>query len=298
MPFIDLPLKIGDRVRIVCPEIPCLCVDRTIGPDGTLDLPLLGTIPAASLDLLAVANSLMSKLLLDSKPVKIDVSRLGLSVGEVQIIGAVEHPMSLYAPRGISRDRLLAAAVTLREADLSLLSAARRTLPGESVFVPTVSLARKISVLGGVISPRMLPPTNGLSLSAALDSAGGLSVHADHESVLVERNGENIPLALPRDGAFAILPGDTIRVGLIEVRRFVIVKGAVAKPGAVAFGPGMTALQAIESAGGLLEKAKAGTLVWQTGAKTFRLNIAFLLQRRIPDPVISAQDTLVIEVGL
>ena len=144
----------------------------------------------------------------------------------------------------------------------------------------------------------MLPPTNGLLLAEALEAAGGLSAHADLTSVLVERNGEDIPLAMPANAAFAILPGDTIRVGLVEDRRFVLVRRGSERPQTVAFASGMTALQAVKAAGGILEKAKGGTLIWQSGAKTTRLSIDFLLDRRIPDPLISAGDTLRIEAGV
>jgi hypothetical protein len=57
----------------------------------------------------------------------------------------------------------------------------------------------------------------------------------------------------------------------------------------------MTATRALTAAGGLLPSARAGTLVWQTGAKEYRLSIAFLLEGRIPDPVLGPEDTLLIE---
>ena len=295
--ILDEPLHIGDRVRIACAQVPQLCVDRTVGFDGTIDVPILGVIAAAVLRPSLLAERIAASLPFDRPPAKIEVLYLGAAVGTIAICGAVERPLRVFAPRGTARDRLLQAASTTPDADLALLGANRRLRSGETLFVPHASPERRISVLGGVESPRILPPTNGLMLASALDAAGGLNAYADRDRIIVVRGGESIPLAMPHDAAFQILPGDALRVELIEVRRFVILKGLVKKPGTIPFAPGMTALAVIKAAGGLLEQAKNGTLVWQTGAKTYRLSLAFLLAGRIPDPQIGAGDTIVIEAG-
>ena len=112
---------------------------------------------------------------------------------------------------------------------------------------------------------------------------------------MVVRAGESIPLALPDDAEFLLEPGDVVRIGTIADRRYVLVRGLVARPGSVEYAPGMTATRAFEAAGGLLPSAKDGTLVWRTGVKSFRLSLAFLLARRIPDPTLAPSDTLEVE---
>ncbi len=287
-------LHVGDRLRIVCPEIPELCVDRSVGPDGSLDLPLLDSLVAAS----RTPSQLAQRILLSlAGTPRIEVRFLGIAKGELEVGGAVEAPLRLYAPRGIDRNRLLKAARLTPDADLTLLSASRKAPPGTILNVPSVTIDRRISVLGAVASPRALPPASNLRLDSALKGAGGLTAHADRNGLIVVRHGEEIPLTLPEDAGFMLQPGDVVRVGLVTDRRYVTVTGFVARPGSVEYAPRMTATQAIAAAGGLLDRANSGTLVWHTGDKSFRLSVAFLLDRRIPDPVLGPNDSLVLEAS-
>lgn len=292
---VDPPLQVGDRVRIVCAEWPELCVERSVGSDGTIDVPTLGAVPAAVRRPGELARLISERVRSATLPPRIEVVWVGSSPTEVVVSGAVAHPLRLFAPRGVGCDRLLEAAKPTVDADLALLAPRRRVAPGTTLRVESMSVERQISVLGAVATPRTFPPENGLVLSSALEAAGGLSAHADKDAVLVERRGETIPLVLPADAGFLLQPGDVVRVGLVAVRRYVLVRGMVARPGSIEYAPGMTATQALAAAGGILESAKRGTLVWQTGAKVYRLSVAFLLDRRIPDPVLAASDTLVLE---
>lgn len=293
----DVSLRVGDRVRILCPEMPALCVDRIVGPDGTLDLPLLGAIAAAVRRTSEIARAVQARLPAESFPFAVEVHFVGTATGEVSINGAVEHPLRVYAPRGIERDRLLAAAKPLKDADLALLTPVRRLRPGRVVDVASVSVDRKISVLGGVAAPDSFPPSQGLTLASAIQASGGLSGHGDPEGIVVVRGGESIPVALPADAGFLLRPGDLVRVGLVADRHFIAVKGRVARPGSVEYARGMTATRALGAAGGVLPGMAGGVLVWQTGAKTFRLSLAFILERRIPDPILGPEDTIIVEGG-
>ena len=297
LPPDDLPLHVGDRLRVVCPEVPDLCVDRAVGPDGSIDLPLLGSVPAAVRRPSEVARLVAARLPVEESPRRVEVRFLGTAPGETSIAGAVEHPLRVYAPRGIARDRLLAAATPAKDADLTLLTAPRLLRGGTVIEIPSVSADRRISVLGGVVAPGTFPPANGLTLAAALAATGGLSGHGDPNGILVVRGGEPIPVALPADAGFRLIPGDLVRVGLIADRHFVGVKGRVARPGAVEYARGMTATRALAAAGGVLPGLNGGVLVWQTGAKSFRLSLAFILERRIPDPILGAEDTIIVEAG-
>lgn len=295
--FADPVLDVGDRVRIVCPSHPELCVVRTVGPDGTLDIPQVGAIPAATKTTGDVARRILDWAQSDLLPPVVRVGLLRRSPDEVRIQGAVKNPLRIFAPKGIDFSRLMAAADALPEADLLLLPRTSRIRPGTAVDVPVVSSERKIRVLGAVQAPNELPPGGASTLSDAVDAAGGFSAHADRTKIVVVRGGESIPASFPEDAKFKILPGDIVRVGLSADRHYVTVKGLVARPGTIEFASGMTVLRALKSAGEMLPKAKNGTLVWQTGPKTYRLSIAFLLQGRIPDPVLGPEDTLVVEEG-
>ena len=293
----DETLQIADRVRVVCAQVPELCVERSVGPDGTLDLPVLGPVAAALRRPDDLARELSARLPRLGRPAEVALVLLGGARDEVRIVGAIARPLRLYAPNGILRERLLAVAKPTADADLALLAPRRRIPPGETLVVLSAPVERKISLLGAVAKPQILPPTEGLSLADALERAGGLTAHANREAVLLERNGETIPLALPRDAGFPLRPGDKVTVGLLADRHYVIVKGLVARPGSVEYAPGMTATRALAAAGGVLDAARGGTLVWLTGAKTYRLSLAFLFARRIPDPVLGAEDSIIVESG-
>lgn len=293
----DPLLRVGDRIRIVCPEAPSVCVERSVGPDGTVDVPSIGALPAAIRRVSALASDVASRLPGGLLPPQVEVRKVGGTAGEIVVEGAVAKPLRVFAPRGIVPDRLLNAAKLLPEADRTLIPITRRFAPGTVVTVPTVAIERRISVLGAVPNPRTLPPAENLLLGSAIESAGGLGVHADPNAIIVVRGGEPIPVQLPLDAGFHLWPGDIVRVGLLAERKYILVRGLVARPGSIEYAPGMTARAALSAAGGLLPTAKAGVLIWQTGSKSYRLSITFLLSGRIPDPVIGAQDTLVVEGG-
>lgn len=290
-------LRVGDRLRFVCPQAPEACVERAVGPDGTVDLPGIGPLSAATRRLSELARSVTTRLPLGLDLPRVEVRFLGPAAGEVGIGGAVRAPLRLYAPRGIAAERLYAAAGLLDEADRTLLPKVARLRPGTGVEVPVVAADRRISVLGAVGSPRSFPPTDGLALASALEAAGGLTAHGDRDGIVVVRGGESIPVALPADGGFLLRPGDLVRVGLVAARRYVVVRGLVVRPGSVEYAPGMTAMRALAAAGGPTDAAKDGSLVWGTGAKTYRLSLRFLREGRIPDPVLGANDTLTVEAG-
>lgn len=291
----DPILHVGDRVRIICPDVPEVCVDRAVAADGTLDLPRVGPISAATRHLAEVTLQIATRLPGGVYPANVDIRFLGPAQGTVSIEGAVGKPLRLFAPNGIASDRLWEAAKLLPEADVAYLGPTKRIAPGRNVSVPTITAERRISVLGAVLDPKALPPSNDLTLGMAIDAAGGLGPHGNPNEIVVVRFGESIPTQMPLDANFRLMPGDLVRVGLIENRKYVLVRGLVEHPGSIEYAPGMTATRALALAGGFSDKAKRGTLVWQTGPKTFRLSIAFLLAGRIPDPVINAEDTLTVE---
>jgi protein involved in polysaccharide export with SLBB domain len=297
LPLDDPLLRVGDRLRIVCPDVPALCVDRTVGPDGTVDVPLVGPLPAATKRSSDLSRRIAERTDVGGGLPRVEIRYLGSKAGIVSVEGAVKRTLVLFAPKGIAFERLSAAAELLPEADQAALGKIQRVAPGRSIVVPTIVAERRISVLGAVAQPGSLPPSNDLTLETAIRAAGGLTAHANAGEIVVVRKGESIPAQLPADAAFRIEPGDLIRIGLSAERGYVLVRGLVGKPGAVDYAQGMTVTRALAAAGGLSDKAKRGTLVWQTGPKTFRLSIEFLLAGRIPDPVLNAQDTITVEVG-
>lgn len=298
MLLIESPvLQVGDRLRVVCPELPELCVDRCVTTDGTIDFPLLGPLPAVARNVEELQQTMVQALRAGGGAIRIEVRFVGQDRDKVAVKGAVAHSLSVFAPHGIDRDRLLKAARPLPDADLALLPTAAKVSAGMSLDIPTITVERRINIVGAVASPRSLSPALNLTLDSAIRMAGGLTTHANPNRLVVVRLGEAIPLILPEDAGFRLQPGDVVRVMMVSQRRYVLVRGLVAKPGSVEYAPGMTALRALADAGGSLPAANSGTLVWRTGAKSFRLSLAFLLSHRIPDPVLGADDSLTVEAG-
>lgn len=129
--------------------------------------------------------------------------------------------------------------------------------------------SQKVFVIGEVNSPGAYPLTRRTLLVEAVAMAGGFKQEADHEIVIVRpKRSQSLKGPLLPEQAD---PSELIRVRLgdgsrnVEVRnldtiyvskiKVFYVMGEVKRPGQYTFMKGMTALQAIGTAGGFTEKA-------------------------------------------
>ncbi|HLV79574.1 MAG TPA: SLBB domain-containing protein, partial [Chthonomonadaceae bacterium] len=140
----------------------------------------------------------------------------------------------------------------------------------DRIFVPfkSVSGAGTISVTGDVAKPspsipyRATPP---MTVSEAVNLAGGANATANRQVVTVRRPGIDKPLIVDLQKAeqgdlvnnIELKPDDDIYVAPLQENKFVNVAGGVVKPGKIVFDkPTMMLSEAIMTAGGVTATAK------------------------------------------
>ncbi len=211
------------------------------------------------------------------------------------ILGAVQSPGAYPVRPGMRLLDLLAAAGGFsREADVSRVTLTRQgqttLLPirlrdaapeaagplqepvraGDLVYVPP---ARQVIVIGAVRAPGAYSYAAGLTLLDAVGLAGGVDRQRASGWVTVSRvsggpGPAGSPLKLSLEALLAgvdpqanpaLAPGDVVAVE--EAPQEVAVLGEVKAPGAVAYRPGLTVVEALAKAGGVTEQADLGQVV-------------------------------------
>jgi polysaccharide export outer membrane protein len=203
----------------------------TVGTDGTFEFPLVGRVPAAGLPLRAVEADLARRL-----------------------------------SDGYFRDPQLTVAMAQ-------------------------SRSRRIFIVGEVRSPGSYPLTGGLTLLEALAQAGAPTADASPTAIVLRTGGAppnvrpgvpgqvdaaevlQVDLTTLQSGSAAenilLRDGDAVFIGRAEPMR-VFVFGEVRAPGVYPVPRGTTVLQAMELAGGALDRRSTGqvTIVrWVSGKK-------------------------------
>ncbi|HZT43319.1 MAG TPA: polysaccharide biosynthesis/export family protein [Chthonomonadaceae bacterium] len=139
----------------------------------------------------------------------------------------------------------------------------------DRIFVPfkSVSGTGTVSVTGDVAKPspsipyRSTPP---LTVSEAVNLAGGANATANKEIVTVRRPGVDKPLIVNLQKAeqgdlvenIELKPDDDIYVTPLQENKFVNVAGGVFKPGKIVFDKPMMLTEAVMAAGGVTATAK------------------------------------------
>lgn len=265
------PLTPGDRIEVASDSEPRLCRVVDLARNGSVSLPLLGSINAANLTLGKLEDLINQKLLADGRAVQVHIRRKLNPQAPISFAGALRYSGEISWAPGRRLSYVLSLATPtdyaeLRQVEITdgedgvlridasavdFAGSPRDALlrPGDRILVPVAKVSNEVFVLGGVNRPGSVPFSDGLDPSKAIDAAGGLSGHGNPNDVWMERNGRRLP------GLPALQRGDVLHVGLVEERQFVSVQGAVMRPGIVQFHDGMTLSQVIEAAGGVTFKA-------------------------------------------
>lgn len=133
-----------------------------------------------------------------------------------------------------------------------------RLKSGDALFLISAVESRAVSLVGGVARPGAFEWREGATLGDAISVRGGLAARAIVDGIAVEREGRRLgPLSLSQDAAFALKPGDLVRVPLSgAVAVYVSVAGYVKRPGLVELRPGAKLSDVIADAGGLTVAAE------------------------------------------
>ncbi len=177
--------------------------------------------------------------------------------------------------------------------------------PQVSVFIKEYA---KISVLGEVKRPGSYELKANLTVIQAIALAGGFTEKADQANIILSRGEgaekENIPIDTSKIGVesdgnanIALQPDDVIIVGELGM---VSVIGKVRNPGRYILKEGMTAIEAIASAGGLTELADGNRTkiirIENGRKKTINVAVDSILKGgdKSQDVVLKPDDTIVV----
>lgn len=272
-----LLIREGDTIAVSCVEEASFNSEHKVAVDGTIRLPAIGAVFVAGLNESSAADRLTSAIRARGwNKASIVVRLIAPAQDPVNYSGSVEAGGWVAFRPGLRLSDVLRTAKPTRSADLAKVNITSRgggiriidasepasaedpvLNPGDSVFVPLVTQAIEVYLLGALIEPGSVPFVRGMTAKGAVEASGGPSRQANlSRAKLVKSNGEAWPLDLgPFGRDIALEPGDKIHVPLVDRLRFVSVVGAVANPGVVDYSSSMTLESAILSAGGRLPEA-------------------------------------------
>ena len=161
-----IPLKSGDRIRLTVVGFPDMTGEQIILSDGTIQLPLAGSIPIAGLTPGSASAAIISSLQPYVRRPQVSIVVLALSPLRVNVIGEVLQP-------------------------------------GPRTLEPTKN---QTSSFG-------LPTISPITLSDAVNIAGGITPNADLRNVIIRRT----TVQSPRPGAPLVSMRSDVKVDLWQV---------------------------------------------------------------------------------
>jgi polysaccharide export outer membrane protein len=177
--------------------------------------------------------------------------------------------------------------------------------PHVTIFVDEAS-SQGVTVIGEVLKPGIYPDVSDHKLYEVISEAGGFSPSASRKIAVIRRNqADPLRIELPRNladdlsGNIDILPGDTITVPRAPI---IYVVGDVGHPSGLLVDNGtLTVLQALALTGGTNRTAKLGAAriirKGPTGMTETKLEIKKMLEAKVPDVTLQADDILFIPVS-
>ena len=245
LPVRDLPVGPGDVIDVSASEIDEIQNQRVrVSPEGTIELPLVGTLQVAGLSENELRDALVQRLQVYMKHPRIELFVENYRSRGVAVTGAVQKPGSYdMSDTG--------------DSILDMIGLAGGLAPGAAqkvVFFPvsgTESNGGSGAVGSGnatnVVAPRFELTKAETPVGEAVDEqsapSGGTGTALTNYSVTIDltAGAQEACLRIPTR------PGDVV---LVPVAGEVMVQGWVNSPGAFPITPGMTVLGAISAAGG------------------------------------------------
>lgn len=177
--------------------------------------------------------------------------------------------------------------------------------PHVTIFVDEAA-SQGVTVLGEVSRPGIYPDTVDHKLYEVISEAGGFTQTASRKLAIIRKNApQPIRVELPRNladdlsGNVDILPGDTITVPKAPI---IYVVGDVTRPSGLLVDNGtITVLQALALAGGATHTAKLNAVriirKTPTGMTETRVQLKKMLEAKVPDVTLQADDILFVPVS-
>jgi len=276
----------GDVLAIGVWGFENLSAEVEVLPDGTVALPLIGIVRVAGLSLAQVREELTKRYAAFIKNPQVTVIVKKRGTISVAVVGEVVNPGAVALPRGARvLDAIASAGGVTEFASLDEAQIIRSTQaviplnlqailkgdqqanvelqPGDVIVIPR-DRTNLVFVAGQVNKPGLVPLRQAPSLLEALVQAGGLTEKASlTEGRIIRKSGEIIPLDLEalllRGDLSKNIPlkaGDVIFIP--EGTYQIYVLGAVNNPGAFKVRGEVTALEALNLAGGINRSRATG----------------------------------------
>jgi protein involved in polysaccharide export with SLBB domain len=315
----QLRLRPGESIAIVSSQQPGLCVTGVISPDGWIKLPFAGWVEVAGWTPNEAAlrfERALARMGMAATGVK--VTRTSQADAPIHFFGAVENSGTYPWRAGLRLAEVLRVATPTPSADLEFVEIvdARGSLlrvrrapsasgtandpelrSGDRVFVPMSSGPLVVAVMGEVMRPGNLDFKLGLTVSQALERAGGPKPNGDLAKVEIERQGgivETINLVKGEDAG--LKRGDVVRVPLVSDPAYFYLVGAAWKEGRHGLKPGMTLSQALRTAGGTLSMADLNSvyIARRVGGnlRRTRHSLEEIAGGKSPDPILEPGDLI------
>lgn len=320
-------LAIGDRIRLTAPDEPTLSRDYTVEATGTIRLEPYAPVVVAGLPVPEAADRILAALrgqglaLADGLTAKVLV-RDDLPV---RFSGAVEKPGEVWPTEGMRLGDLVRLARPSEACDLGhieivaqsgetiLVDYERAQLgepghdpelrPGDDVRFPVSTRVREVFAFGAVTKPGAVRYVRGMTAAELIAGAGGLSSVGRTEGIEVSRGDRTVArLSHPTEtSAFALEPGDVVRVPMAERRSFVGVDGMVKRPAILDLEDAPTLLKAVNAVGGALEKGDLSrvVLIRIQGSQQVRTvhDLQTIMRGLAADVPLKAGDTVLVPEG-
>jgi polysaccharide export outer membrane protein len=205
-----------------------------ISTDGTIQLPMIGSIPAAQRTVLQLADDIRQALIKGgfySDPV-VRTEVVGINSRYVTVLGSVGNPGLLPLDRNYRLSEILArvGGKSGSGADYVVLTPAsggpsqRYSIPqlasggpdkdpmvhtGDKIFIPTAE-NEVFYISGQVNTPGSYPVTEGLTVRMAIAKGGGVNENGSEKKVKVVRDGKPLKGVKLED---PVQVGDIVTVG-------------------------------------------------------------------------------------
>ncbi|HJU10411.1 MAG TPA: polysaccharide biosynthesis/export family protein [Candidatus Binataceae bacterium] len=303
----------GDVITVSVPEIDEIQKQKIrVGPDGTIALPLIGTMTVSGLTENEVRTALVQRLAVYMKFPRVELFVEHYQARDVAVIGAVEKP-GLYHLSNSEESIIdvigLAGGMTTEAAQTVIFIPPGYNEPFSSNVHADRTAGRQFADASPEPVNRStivdwIPEDRHLGPEKMLDPADLEASLPGHLQRLTPSGTRGRPwiqldLARPGDRACLELPARPHDVVLIPIAGEVMVEGWVRRPGAVKISPDMTVLGAVSAAGGAMFSSTAQLL--RVNAQTrqaTQFDLSKLASGEQSDIPVQSGDVVVLEKSL
>lgn len=259
----DQTAQLRDVVVVHCESEARLSGRYRVLSNGSINIPNLGRVVVVTRNTSLVEKLIEDKIsdtlgVKDHVVVKFESDRLSA----VTISGAVKNELLLTPPKKMTAQELLNLVEVLDSGDVKAATAVDSEghpipltsflRPGDRIRVPAAVERPEVYVLGGVAKAGAFPFYDGMTLKAAVESAGGVGPRGDAKRVFILRNGTLGPFDLETQGDVKVQRGDSIKVEAKAEVQYIAVTGLVRKPINVIWSDKLTVKEAIKQANGVV----------------------------------------------